>query len=78
MTNDDFVTAIVEESTSLAKKDCESFLNAFTNIIKKSLRDRDEVQLVDFGTFNVKGRAIHEKNLCLKQSQNLKELLTYN
>ena len=56
MTKDELMKAISEES-GLLKKDCDSFLNAFTNTIKKSLSKGNDVKLIGFGTFNVRDRA---------------------
>lgn len=44
-------------SCGLSKKDCETMLNAFTEIVEKALRDNDMVKLVGFGSFEVKTRA---------------------
>ena len=45
------------EATGLSKKDCESALNAFTAQVEKALKDGDKVQLVGFGSFEVRARA---------------------
>ncbi len=49
--------AAVAESTSLSKKDCESAVNAMLDTITAALRDGEKVQLVGFGSFEVKPRA---------------------
>lgn len=49
--------AAVAESTSLSKKDCESAVNAMLDTITAALRDGEKVQLVGFGSFEVKKRA---------------------
>ncbi len=45
------------EASGLSKKDCESALNAFTAQVEKALKNGDKVQLVGFGSFEVRARA---------------------
>ncbi len=45
------------EMTGLSKKDCESALNAFVAQVEKALKAGDKVQLVGFGSFEVRERA---------------------
>ena len=47
----------LKEETGLAKKDCEAVLNAFFSIVEKELVKGEKVQIVGFGTFEVKERA---------------------
>lgn len=47
----------VAKETELKKKDAEAAVNAIMGIIEKSLVDGEKVQLVGFGTFEVKDRA---------------------
>ena len=49
--------AAVAEKAELSKKDAEAAVNAFTEAVTAALKDGDKVQLVGFGTFEVKDRA---------------------
>lgn len=49
--------AAVAQQAELSKKDAEKALNAVTEAIKGALAEGDKVQLVGFGTFEVKERA---------------------
>lgn len=49
--------AAVAERAELSKKDAEAAVNAFTEAVTAALKDGDKVQLVGFGTFEVKDRA---------------------
>ena len=44
------------EKAGLSKKDTESAINAAIDVISQSLADGDKVQLVGFGTFEVRER----------------------
>ncbi len=59
MNKTQFVDAIVAK-TDLKKKDAEAALNAMTEVIAEALKAGDKVQLVGFGTFEVKERAERE------------------
>ena len=48
--------AAVAQSADLTKKDAEAAVVAITETIKKALCDGDKVQLVGFGTFEVRER----------------------
>jgi DNA-binding protein HU-beta len=52
----DLVTKIAEKS-ELTKKDAEKALNAFVDAVQEALKQGDKVQLVGFGTFEVRERA---------------------
>ena len=52
----ELVTAMAERS-GLSKKDCETALSAFTQVVEQTLRSEEKVQLVGFGSFEVKSRA---------------------
>ncbi len=52
----DLVTAMAEKS-GLSKKDCKTALNAMTETVTDALKAEDKVQLVGFGSFEVKRRA---------------------
>lgn len=56
MNKSELITAMAETS-GLSKKDCETALTAFTEAVEKALRAEDKVQLVGFGSFEVKTRA---------------------
>ena len=56
MNKTELITAMVEES-GLSKQDCETALNAFITATEKALKEGDKVQLVGFGSFEVKERA---------------------
>ena len=45
------------EKSGLPKKSCETALNAMTEAVIDALKDDDKVQLVGFGSFEVKNRA---------------------
>lgn len=49
--------AAVAEKTGLSKKDSESAVAAVVDVITESLVQGDKVQLVGFGSFEVKQRA---------------------
>ena len=48
---------IVAKEANLKKKDAEAAVSAVLYAIEKALIDGDKVQLIGFGTFEVKGRA---------------------
>lgn len=56
MNKNEFVTAIAEKS-GLTKKDAEAALNAYTEVVTDALKSGDSVQLIGFGTFEVRERA---------------------
>ncbi len=47
----------IAKKAELSKKDAEAALNAFTDVVGKTLKKGDKVQLVGFGTFEVRERA---------------------
>ena len=49
--------AAVAEKTGLSKKDTEAAVNATLLTITAALKEGDKVQLVGFGSFEVKSRA---------------------
>ncbi len=49
--------AAIAAQTGLSKKDSESAVNAFVDIVTKTLANGDKVQIVGFGAFDVKERA---------------------
>lgn len=50
----------IAEKTDLTKKDSEKTLNAFIETVTEALKAGDDVQLVGFGSFQVKQRAARE------------------
>ena len=56
MNKAELITAIAEKS-GLTKKDAEKALNAFVESEEGALTSGEKVQLVGFGTFEVKERA---------------------
>lgn len=56
MNKSELVNAIAE-STGLTKKDSELAVNAFVETIKETLSQGESVQLIGFGTFEVRDRA---------------------
>lgn len=51
------LVAAVAERAELSKKDAEAAVNAFVDAVTDALKDGDKVQLVGFGSFEVKTRA---------------------
>ena len=47
----------IAQKTGLSKKDSESALNAFLDTVKETLKNDDKIQLVGFGSFEVRKRA---------------------
>lgn len=56
MNKTELVAAMAEKS-GLTKKDAEKALAAFVESVEGALKEGDKVQLVGFGTFEVKSRA---------------------
>ena len=50
------LTAALAAKTGLAKKDAEKALNAVVDVITETLTAGDKVQIVGFGSFEVKER----------------------
>ncbi|MCI8326714.1 MAG: HU family DNA-binding protein [Lachnospiraceae bacterium] len=51
------LVAAVADKAGLSKKDAETTLKAFTDVIAEELKKGEKVQLVGFGTFEVSERA---------------------
>lgn len=49
--------AKIADKAELNKKQAEAALNAFTDTIAEALKDGEKVQMMGFGTFEVKERA---------------------
>ena len=56
MNKSELIDAMAKES-GLSKKDTEKALKAFTDTVTATLKKKDKVQLVGFGTFETKKRA---------------------
>ncbi|MCF6462260.1 HU family DNA-binding protein [Clostridium sp. Cult1] len=54
------LVASIAEKSNLTKKDAESALNAFMEVVEETLAGGDKVQLVGFGTFEVRDRKARE------------------
>ena len=51
------LVAAMAAKTGLTKKDTEATVNAFVEVVEKELKKKDgKVQLIGFGTFEVKSR----------------------
>ena len=55
MNKGELVAALAAE-TGFTKKDSEAFLKSFTDVVVETLSRGDKIQLVGFGTFEVKER----------------------
>ena len=56
MNKTELVAAIAEQA-EISKKDAEKALKAFTDVVAEELKKGEKIQLVGFGTFDVKTRA---------------------
>lgn len=56
MNKTELITAVAEK-TGLAKKDADSAVNAVIDIIVDAISKEEKVQLVGFGTFEVRNRS---------------------
>ena len=54
------LVAAIAESAELSKKDSEKALKAFVDVVTEELKKEHKVQLVGFGTFEVRKRAARE------------------
>ena len=52
--------AAVAEQSELTKKDAEKAVNSVINVITQTLGSGEKVQLVGFGTFEVRDRAVRK------------------
>ena len=50
----------ISEKSGLTKKQTEEALNALVDVITETLKDDDKVQIVGFGTFELKHRPEHQ------------------
>ena len=51
------LTAALVEKTGFRKQDAEKALNAFVDVVTEALAEGNRVQIVGFGSFEVKERA---------------------
>lgn len=56
MNKQELITAMADKS-GMTKKDADKAVNAFVNVVKDALIDGEKVQLMGFGTFEVRERA---------------------
>ena len=49
--------AVMAETSGLSKKDCDAALAAFITTVETALKSGEKVQLIGFGSFEVKERA---------------------
>ena len=49
--------AAMAETSGLSKKDCDAALAAFITTVETALKSGEKVQLIGFGSFEVKERA---------------------
>ena len=54
------LVAAMAEQAGLSRKDAEKALKAFTDVVSEELQKGGKVQLVGFGTFEVRDRAERE------------------
>ncbi|CAC9923552.1 DNA-binding protein HU-beta [Aedoeadaptatus nemausensis] len=59
MNKSELIASIAEKS-NLSKKDAENALNGFLDTIEEALSSGEKVQLVGFGTFEVRDRKARE------------------
>ena len=55
MNKTELINALAEASEN-SKKDAEKFLNAFVQVVTDKLAEGDKIQIVGFGSFEVKDR----------------------
>jgi DNA-binding protein HU-beta len=56
MNKKEFIEAVAAKA-DITKKDAEAAVNAMTAVVADTLKAGDKIQLVGFGTFEVKARA---------------------
>lgn len=49
--------ASISEKTNVSKKSAEDSINAFVEVVSEALKENEKVQLIGFGTFEVRKRA---------------------
>ena len=53
---------VVKEKTGLSKKDAEQAVNAVLDTVTEELVKGEKVQIVGFGTFEVRSRSANTRN----------------
>ena len=61
------LVAAIAKKTELSKKDAEKALKAFTDVVAEELKKGEKIQLVGFGTFEVKEETLAAEKLCTLQ-----------
>ena len=56
MTKSELITAVAEKSGT-SKKDADKLIDAFVSTVYETLAEGDKVQIMGFGSFEVKNRA---------------------
>ncbi len=56
MNKSEMISAVAQDS-GLTKKDAEKVINSFVSVVTGALAKEDKVQMVGFGTFEVRHRA---------------------
>lgn len=59
MTKTELIAAVAAKA-ELSKKDADKAVNAFIDAVSESLKNGEKVQLVGFGTFEIRDRAARE------------------
>ena len=59
MNKTELIAAIAEQA-EISKKDAEKALKAFVDVVTEQLKEGEKVQLVGFGTFEVRERAARQ------------------
>ena len=66
--------AKMAEKSELTKKQAEAALNAFVDTVTEAMKEGDKVQLMGFGTFEVKVRAARQgRNPATKENIEIPE-----
>ena len=66
------LVAAIADKTELSKKDSEKALKAFIDVVGEELKKGEKIQLVGFGTFEVRERAAKEGiNPATKEKMNI-------
>ncbi|MFY9483458.1 MAG: HU family DNA-binding protein [Tissierellaceae bacterium] len=65
------LVASIAEKSNLTKKDAKAALNGFIKSVEEALAEGDKVQLVGFGTFEVRARKAREG----RNPRDLKEVI---
>lgn len=64
--------ASMADKSKLTKKEAEAALKAFIETVEETLKNRDKIQLVGFGTFETRERAAREgRNPRTKETINI-------